>query len=284
MEKKETKRYSIVEYLGTTRREYSTLDEYRNTLDIIEKNNRKKTTKYYFGNVTCEKNENGKYVVLVHLYNRLTPKMTISEIDSFTEGFDEDELIEYFRNQVKTKEGFKPDINICYFENKNSVDEKPGDIHYERRIKYIPILYREDKSYLDKNFIKKCLTSHAKALDYDFFKALANEFCLYRVVTENIEDLFEIVDKCRFQGYDPMYMADYAYRLFNNLIVERDAEGRIIRLSSGEYQISRRRLRDFGFFIRDYNMPDSKRVLPTKYNKSQIPSNEMKLKKSNKEQ
>ena len=53
MEKKETKRYSIVEYLGVTRREYCSLDEYRKTLDIIEKNNRKKTTKYYFGNVTC---------------------------------------------------------------------------------------------------------------------------------------------------------------------------------------------------------------------------------------
>ena len=128
------------------------------------------------------------------------------------------------------------------------------------------------------------MISHAKSLDYDFFKALANEFCLYRVVIENIEDLFEIVDKCRFQGYDPMYMAEYAYRLFNNLIVERDSEGRIIRLSNGDYQISRRRLRDFGFFIRDYNIPDSKRVLPTRYNKSQIQSNEMKLKKTNKEQ
>ena len=284
MEKKETKRYSIVEYLGVTRREYCSLDEYRKTLDIIEKNNRKKTTKYYFGNVTCEKDSNGKYIVLVHVYNRLTPKMTISEIDNFTQSFDEEGLIEYLKNQTKTKEGFKPDINICYFENKNSVDEKPGDIHYERRIKYIPILYQEDKKYLDKNFIKNCLVSHAKSLDYDFFKALANEFCIYRVVIENIEDLFEIVDKCRFQGYDPMYMAEYAYRLFNNLIVERDSEGRIMRLSNGDYQISRRRLRDFGFFIRDYNMPDSKRVLPTRYNKSQIQSNEMKLKKTNKEQ
>ena len=81
-----------------------------------------------------------------------------------------------------------------------------------------------------------------------------------------------------------MNMAEYAYRLFNNLIVERDSEGRIIRLSNGDYQISRRRLRDFGFFIRDYNMPDSKRILPTRYNKSQIQSNEMKLKKTNKEQ
>ena len=31
-------------------------------------------------------------------------------------------------------------------------------------------------------------------------------------------------------------------------------------------------------------MPDSKRILPTRYNKSQIQSNEMKLKKTNKEQ
>lgn len=37
MEKKETKRYTIVEYLGVTRREYSTLDEFKETLNIIEK-------------------------------------------------------------------------------------------------------------------------------------------------------------------------------------------------------------------------------------------------------
>lgn len=280
MVKKETKRYSIVEYLGVTRREYKSKEEYEETLDIIEKNNRKKTTKYYFGNVTCEVDSNGKYIVIVHVYNRLTPKMTISEIDRFTESFDEDGLIEYFKNQAKTKEGFKPDINICYFENKNSVDEKPGDIHYERRIKYIPVLYQEDKKYLDKKYIKNCLISHAKSQDYNFFKALANEFCLYKVVSENIEELYAIVEKCRYMGYDSTLMAEYAYRLYNNLIVERDSEGRIIRDANGDYQISRRRLRDFGFFIRDYNMPDSKRVLPTKYNKSQTQAKEMKLKKS----
>ena len=75
-----------------------------------------------------------------------------------------------------------------------------------------------------------------------------------------------------------MEMASAAFRLYSNLIVERDREGRIIRLKNGEYQISRRRQRDFGFFIRDYNMVDSKRKIPTRYNK-RIKPEELNLKK-----
>lgn len=269
MEKKETKRYSIIEYLGTVKREYTTLDEYKNALNIIEKSNKRKTSKYFFGNITCEMTDDKKYMVRVHVYNRLTPKMAITELDNFTEKLTEEDLIEYFKDKCKTKEGYIPDINICYFENKDIKDEKIGDIHYERRIKYLPIMYEGDKIFIDKEYIKKCLISHAKERDYSFFKNLANEFCVHHSVSEKIEELWQIVDKCMFQGYDPMLMAETAYKLYIGLIVERDNKGRIIRLDSGEYQISRRRQRDFGFYIRDYNMRESKRTIPTRYNKTQ---------------
>lgn len=276
MEKKETKRYALVEYLGTVKREYSTKEEYQEMLKTIERYNNRKTHKYFYGNITS-KIKDGKISVLVHIYHRLTEKMTISDIDHFTEGFEEDELINYFKNITSTK-NLEPDINICYFENKNTEDEKSDEVHYERRIKYLPILYKGDLPFLDKNYIKKCLMAHANNNDYDFFKALASEFSPYKVVSERVEELWSIVDKCRYQGYESMEMASAAFRLYSNLIVERDREGRIIRLKNGEYQISRRRQRDFGFFIRDYNMVDSKRKIPTRYNK-RIKPEELNLKK-----
>ncbi len=276
MEKKETKRYSLVEYLGTVKREYSTKEEYQEMLKTIERYNNRKKHKHFYGNITS-KIKDGKISVLVHIYHRLTEKMTISDIDHFTEGFEEDELINYFKNITSTK-NLEPDINICYFENKNTEDEKSDEVHYERRIKYLPILYKGDLPFLDKNYIKKCLMAHANNNDYDFFKALASEFSPYKVVAERVEELWSIVDKCRYQGYESMEMASAAFRLYSNLIVERDREGRIIRLKNGEYQISRRRQRDFGFFIRDYNMVDSKRKIPTRYNK-RIKPEELNLKK-----
>lgn len=276
MEKKETKRYALVEYLGTVKREYSTKEEYQEMLKTIERYNNRKTHKHFYGNITS-KIKDGKISVLVHIYHRLTEKMTISDIDHFTEGFEEDELINYFKNITSTK-NLEPDINICYFENKNTEDEKSDEVHYERRIKYLPILYKGDLPFIDKNYIKKCLMAHANNNDYDFFKALASEFSPYKVVSERVEELWSIVDKCRYQGYESMEMASAAFRLYSNLIVERDREGRIIRLKNGEYQISRRRQRDFGFFIRDYNMVDSKRKIPTRYNK-RIKPEELNLKK-----
>ena len=276
MEKKETKRYALVEYLGTVKREYRTKEEYQEMLKTIERYNNRKTHKHFYGNITS-KIKDGKISVLVHIYHRLTEKMTISDIDHFTEGFEEDELINYFKNITSTK-NLEPDINICYFENKNTEDEKSDEVHYERRIKYLPILYKGDLPFLDKNYIKKCLMAHANNNDYDFFKALASEFSPYKVVSESVEELWSIVDKCRYQGYESMEMASAAFRLYSNLIVERDREGRIIRLKNGEYQISRRRQRDFGFFIRDYNMVDSKRKIPTRYNK-RIKPEELNLKK-----
>ncbi len=280
MEKKETKRYALVEYLGTVKREYSTKEEYQELLKTIERYNNRKTHKHFYGNITAEL-KNGKISVTVHIYHRLTEKMGISDIDHFTEGFEEAELIEYFKNVTASK-SVEPDINICYFENKDAKDEIIGEEHFERRIKYLPILYKGDLPFLDKTYIKKCLISHAKNNDYGFFKDLANEFAPYKVVSENIEELFSVIQKCQFEGCYQMEMANAAYRLYNNLIIERDSEGRIIRLKNGEYQISRRRQRDYGFFIRDYNMFDSRRKIPTRYNKRIKPEENIKLKKSQK--
>ena len=124
--KKELRRYSLVEYLGKVERIVKTESDYLLILESIKKNNKKSSSKRFFGNVTK------KYIadeihVEVHVYNRLTPKMTISDIDKLTSSFDEKELIGYFGNRLKTKNDYIPDINVAYFEDKNSKLKNEND-------------------------------------------------------------------------------------------------------------------------------------------------------------
>ena len=262
--KKETKRYSLIEYCGTKERVYDTEEEYAELLKIIEKSNRRKSSKYFFGNVTRSTNQEGKIVAVIHLYNRLTLPQTITDLDDITVKLSPSELLLKYKSSLKTREGFVPDINISYFENKNAGEKE--DIHYDRRVKYIPVLYKEDEKYLTEQFIKYCLDFHAKNRDLGFFKDLANEFCVYHVVAEQVEAIWSSADKVKYQGEDPFSLYRAAYNLYKALIVERNNDGTIIRDGEGKYQLSRRRLRDFGFFVRDYDMPASKQKSPIKYN------------------
>ena len=169
--KKELRRYSLVEYLGKVERIVKTESDYLLILESIKKNNKKSSSKRFFGNVTK------KYIadeihVEVHVYNRLTPKMTISDIDKLTSSFDERELIGYFGNRLKTKNDYIPDINVAYFEDKNSKLKNENDL--DIRILYLPIIYMEDVKYLDIKYIKRCLLYHAESKDLDFFKDLAD--------------------------------------------------------------------------------------------------------------
>ena len=52
--------------------------------------------------------------------------------------------------------------------------------------------------------------------------------------------------------------------LLNKLIYERDKNDSLIRLDDGSYQLSQRRLRDFGMFIKYYNNPNKNS--PLEYN------------------
>jgi hypothetical protein len=65
--KKETKRYSLIEYCGTKERVYNTEEEYAELLKIIEKSNRRKSSKYFFGNITRSTNQEGKIVAVTFI-------------------------------------------------------------------------------------------------------------------------------------------------------------------------------------------------------------------------
>ena len=65
----------------------------------IDSSNRKASFGKFFGNVT-KKYLGGEIFITIHVYNRLTPKMTISDIDKLTSSLNERELIELFKDKL----------------------------------------------------------------------------------------------------------------------------------------------------------------------------------------
>ena len=274
--KKETKRYMLIEFAGIEERVLNSKEEYDHLIATINKHNNRKNKTYVFGNVSCEKKD-GKYYVRVRKYHKLTEKMGISELDNMTSNMSFEELVMTYRDQLFTKvsEGFVPDLHIAYLEDKNAKEKTSEDV--DRGIKYLPILFQEDIMYLNKKYIFKCLAYYVRTRNYGFFLDLANEFDAYHDVSEQIEALRVAVNKVRYEGYDETLLYRAAKYLYEDLIVERDKTTRVVRDNDGNVQISRRRQRDFGFFIKDYGMKKSKRVSPLYYNPSypQITENQV---------
>ena len=197
------------------------------------------------------------------MYNRLTPKMTISEIDALTSNKTEDEIIEQFRRYLRTTKPNKPDINIMYFEEKNKEEKKEKTPVI--RIKYIPVLFKEDNRYMTREYIEESVKNMAHLHDYTFFQKMANEFCFHHVVGDEIDNLRKYVDLCK-RGED--YYSELSYhamQLYDKLIKERRRDAKICRNDNAECLNSRRRVRDFGFFVSNYMLPEDKRINPMKY-------------------
>ena len=261
--KKELKRYSLCEYCGEQVRYYNNYEDYQKLLIMVDKLNKSGKNQFYFGNVSCEFSGD-LYRVSIHVYNRLTPKMTISDIDNLTMDKTEESLIEDYKDLIRTRKPFIPDINIMYFEEKNSNDKDEQTLI--RRIKYIPVLYSRDKRFLDRNYIQSCIKVAAREHDINFFKKMANEFCFHHVIVEYIEKLRYYIDLC--ERGENMYssLSNTAIELYEALIRERKSDKRVCMDEKGEPLISRRRLRDFGFFVRDYLVPTNRINIPTRYN------------------
>lgn len=266
MQVKELKRYYLVEYVNTREKIVDTKEETQVILEIINKFNKSKKNNYLYGNVTITKEDDG-YHVNSHLYHKLTDRSTITDLDNLTSEFNEKELINKFKNITKTKKEYIPDINIAYFDAQDKKDLKENKLYYYNRIKYIPVLYKDDLCYLDGEFVEKCLQFHTNNYDYSFFQALANEFCSYRVVGEQISEIYSTVNNVKDKHYDKQLLFRSAYNLYKGFIYERDKNGKYKRDENGEYIISRRRQRDFGLFIKNYKMRNEKRISPLKYNK-----------------
>lgn len=262
--KKEQKRYFLVEYCDTIRtKKVDSYEEVLYFLNEVKKYNRRKNSNYMFGNITVTK-ENSSYVMQGHIYKKYTDRMTISEIDELTSSFSEKELAEKFKSKTRTKEGYLPDINIAYYETSDK--DENGKTQYEKGIKYLPVMYKDDVKYTDISYIKDCLWFHTSTKDFDFFRDLANEFDVYHFVGDEIGKLRTIIDKCENQYYPLNQLYYRANKLFDKFICEYEKDESLSRGKDGKYIISRRRLRDFGMFIKFYNLRDSKIKSPLSYN------------------
>lgn len=261
--KKEMKRYYLVEYFGNRETTLPSIEDVKSTINEIRKYNNRKTSKFLFGNVEVDKVENG-YHLQAHIYRKFSEKSTISDIDNFTSNFSEKELMELYKDVAKMKDGCLPDINIAYLETRDK-DEK-GKVKYERGIRYLPVLYKEDLKYMDPSYIRECLYFHCSIKDFDFFRDLANSFSLHHFVEDEVSELFTTVDLCENQGLSLNDLYIRANNLFSKFILEYEKDESLARDEKGKYITSRRRLRDFGFFIKNYNLRDSKKRSPLMYN------------------
>lgn len=259
--KQEQKRYSLVEYLGLVEKVVDSEKEYNEILEKINRYNRKSSSNRFFGNVS-KFPYNQKLLVRVHIYNRLTPKMTISEIDNLTSSFNERELIEYFKNKIKSNKNYIPDLNIAYFEDKDYNIKTFYD--FDRRILYLPIIYRDSKCYTELTNIKRMLLNFSENREFDFFDKLLERYSSYISVSCELESLKESIYKTRNDIDSDYSLYLKSKDLLYGLVYEKDKNNEFIKLSDGSIKISRRKLRDFGMFIKQYN--DSLCNSPTAYN------------------
>lgn len=82
---------------------------------------------------------------------------------------------------------------------------------------------------------------------------MCSEFCFYPILESEIEELYRIIDKVEHQELESNELYRCSLKLFNKFIKEYDKNGRYVYDGNGNVQISKRRLRDFGMYIRNYN-------------------------------
>ncbi len=266
--KEEKKRYYLVEYCGSVQHVYNSQEELDEAFDRIRKYNKRKTPAFITGNCKVDVLPDGKLLLTSHLYNKLTEKSTISYLDNLTSGLDEKELIVKCRNRLRliyedktrTHQIYYPDINIAYFADRDLEGKNDGLI---RRIKYIPVLYKDAVQFMKPSYIDLCLSQHARERDLDFFSEMVKCFNFNHNVENELDNLERAIDRVKNQGYGPISLYYASADLYKGYIVEREKDGSIMRDSNGKYVQSRRRLRDFGFYVKNYH--SSKEHSPIEY-------------------
>ena len=258
--KNEQNRYFLVEYAGEKNYHYDTREELEKVLDDIRKYNNRKNESFLIGNMSVK--ENNGFDLTAHMYHKLSNRCTISTIDNVTSKYNEVELVLALRERLRSiypeftnSKPFFPDINIAYFEDR---DEKDRDENLIRRIKYIPVLYKDDLDYIDEEKVHNMLKDFAFSHDIKFFEELVNEYNQNRSVDEELDELERSIDRVKNQNYSTSCLYSAAVRLYSSLIFEKDSKKKYVHDKRGFIQRSRRRLRDFGFFIKNYKTQNFK--------------------------
>lgn len=240
--KKELKRYLLVDECEVLKRVCCNINEYNELLKKIDLYNKNSKNKYIFGNVSYFYHD-GLFYVNIIKYRKLTNKMTISDIDELTSKMSEEQLINYFMNSLTSK----PYINIAYFNDKPKKDKTSSD--YDKRISLLPVLYRNSVHVLSKGYVMQILKYYIYGGKYDILYNLISKFESYKIIGEDIEKLLYELNK-EVKDNDRIFAI--VFNLYDNLVYERDRNGSLVRDNKNNIQKSRRRARDFGFFVEDY--------------------------------
>ena len=277
---KELKRYYLTSYHGTKTTTVCTNYEYEKLLVNINKYNKRKKAKYFYGNITKEVIPDG-FLVTAHIYTKLTGASTISDLLRYTSQYEKEELQNLFESEAEMQEGYLPDINIAYLENKDKGAKER--IHYDRRIKYLPVLYKSDRKFLSKEYILKCLEYHVYNKDFDILKGLANELCFDKKSAEELESVYINIDLCQNQNgsLDTLYFS--CKNLIEKYISEKEKDGTGKRDESAEIVGSVRRLFDVGMYFK-YCMSMSKKHSPLCYNEGPTEEKKEELKRIQEEE
>ncbi len=238
--KKELKRYILVENYKEIYRECDNFDEYRKLLDKIRKYNNNPKNKYLFGNVNYYVDRDAKIIVIINRFNKLMPKTNISSIDELTSQMDRNGLIDYIRLKLKTN---SPIINIAYLNGGENI-----------KIGLIPVLYKDDIKYLSKKYVFSCIKLYLANSDYNFILKLLTRFEKYNIVKNDIINIRIQINKIRYTNVDNSYILTMLSNLYDKLVAQRDSNGNIIKDSNNNNLNSRRVVRDFGFFIKEYKL------------------------------
>jgi len=259
---KELKRYYLTSYRGTRETTVQTNSEYDEIISKINKYNNRTKSKFIFGNVTREITKDGIHIV-AHLYTKLSKRSTISDLLNYTSQFSKEELADSVFEETGMLEGYIPDINIAYLENKDKGSKER--IHYDRRIKYLPVLYKEDRKFLSKEYIYKCLKYHVMSSHFDVLKGLASELRFNKDSLEELENVYVMIDKCEHQGYPLEELYSVCKKLIDKYTYEINKDGSVKRDEKGNIVTSMRRMLDVGMYFK-YCVDLSKKHSPVIYN------------------
>ena len=240
----EDNRYMLVEYLNPVDIIMSE-DKYKDFLDSLRKNNRSKNNTIICGNVSkSDVSKNGMIMVRYHKYHMLSSKTNISSLDNYTVLFDEEGLENELSDRIMTYKDYYPDINVAYFVQNDD---------YDIGIRYIPVLYKDNEIFLNPTVIKSLLYKYAEDGNYKFFTDLADRFEKFNDVSDYVYDLRTAIGNSKKYNFDKMSLYRISVLLFKNLILS----------SKDKSLVSKRRLRDFGLFVRDYG---TRSKSPVEYN------------------
>ncbi|MBQ9071577.1 MAG: hypothetical protein IJY25_00260 [Bacilli bacterium] len=162
---------------------------------------------------------------------------SLEDLDDFTSMFkNEDELKIYLvKKGVLSSEFLSKNINVIY---------RHGGVY-----KKIPVLYLENKKYIDEEYVKNKLTSMTN--DLDFLEKLANRMdarIKHNIQGTNIAAIRTHLINVK-NGGDPLRTYDLLYSALTDMFFKAVT---VVDKKTGEVKNSYRGLRDLGLFVSKY--------------------------------